>query len=978
MTVAAKFEAFFSAIHGYTPLPWQTRLAEHVVTKGSWPKTLGIPTGLGKTSAIDIALFALLERPDVAPRRIVLVVDRRVIVDQAAKHAAEVLHQLVTGTSPVTQAAADQLRALWGGKPEDAPFEVATLRGGMPREDAWAKRPDRPVVALSTVDQVGSRLLFRGYGVSDRMAPIHAGLLGVDTLFLLDEVHLSVPFAETLEAIGQRWRPFYAGGGPTRWGVVQMSATPHTTSGEAPFELDAADLLHPVVKQRVTARKRAALLDEVATPAAEPKRREMFADKVIQAVRRHINEDGAWSVLVVVNRVDTARVIAARAQTNDFARVVLLTGRMRPIDRDRVVDELLPFVGASRQPRRAGIQPLIVVATQCIEAGADFDFDALVTECASLDALRQRFGRVDRRGQLLESPEPRSAPQVSLFAPVETEHHGPSVSNSSILIREDQAKEDADDPVYGTAQANTWRWLKAQGGEIDFGMAGFPAVDAAQLSTLCAPVVHAPILLPAHLDAFAQTAPRPFPDPDVAAWLHGPSRGSADVQVVWRTEVTVELLAANEVDPLSARLDACPPTSAEAITLPLHVVRAWLTGSSNEKDPGISDTMLNAEPAETGRGERSPPPMDRKVMRWRGDESEVGAASELRPGDTIVVPLEYGGISNANWDPDWKAETSAPVSDLGDQAAQLRGRPCLRLVPQFVRTALGDDAASTLPSFAALDEDTTPTELLRGWLSGLHEEVARRWRVSGRNPKAKLVLVDDWAVLVLLRPKGKDGFATTEDDSASFSGREVTLADHSVHVRDWAAMFCNHLAIDAAVAADLTLAAWVHDVGKADPRFQSLLSGGDTARQAQGLPLLAKSASPSQDAEGRRRASQAAKYPTGYRHEVLSVAMIAGSAVMAQANDPDLVLHLVGSHHGWCRPFAPVPGTGEDIQTQMQQGDFALAATTGQTLTRLDSGVSDRFWSLTERYGWWGLAWLEAILRLADHRASEAEQRGEE
>jgi CRISPR-associated endonuclease/helicase Cas3 len=93
---------------------------------------------------------------------------------------------------------------------------------------------------------------------------------------------------------------------------------------------------------------------------------------------------------------------------------------------------------------------------------------------------------------------------------------------------------------------------------------------------------------------------------------------------------------------------------------------------------------------------------------------------------------------------------------------------------------------------------------------------------------------------------------------------------------------------------------------------------------------------------------------------------------LASAHDPELVLHLVASHHGHARPFAPAEPVTHPVPVECTVGGVTAIGSTGHGMARLDSGVPARFWRCVRRYGPYGLAWLEAILRLADHRASEA------
>jgi len=179
--------------------------------------------------------------------------------------------------------------------------------------------------------------------------------------------------------------------------------------------------------------------------------------------------------------------------------------------------------------------------------------------------------------------------------------------------------------------------------------------------------------------------------------------------------------------------------------------------------------------------------------------------------------------------------------------------------------------------------------------------------------------------------------------------------------------------LDEAAETALRTTGSLHDLGKADPRFQALLRGGHPWVRGE---LLAKSEDVPQGFSAYLRARDASGYPKGARHELLSV-RLAESAPEALPEEPelrDMVLHLIASHHGHCRPFAPVIPDPEPVEVSVAHEEWILTATSDTGLERLDSGVSDRFWRLTRRYGWWGLAWLEAVFRLSDHRRSEREE----
>src|SRR5581483_772565 len=221
------------------------------------------------------------------------------------------------------------------------------------------------------------------------------------------------------------------------------------------------------------------------------------------------------------------------------------------------------------------------------------------------------------------------------------------------------------------------------------------------------------------------------------------------------------------------------------------------------------------------------------------------------------------------------------------------------------------------------------------------------------------------------RRRGEPDLFADDDDLTSASDREVSLEDHSVSV-ERAANKLARRCLPEDLLAQVRLAAYWHDVGKLDERFQVMLRQGDEVAVASADAPLAKSASIPASPARRRAIREASGLPENFRHEMLSAQLAELHAPLpTNDEDADLVLHLIASHHGHARPFAPVSPdpTPPSVSGRLGSEQLNLAAKERAALTaphRVDSGLSDGFWRMTRLYGWWGLAYLEAIVRLAD------------
>lgn len=1003
------FADFFKALYGHDPFPWQRLLAERGAA-GEWPEAISLPTASGKTACLDAAVYSLAAqavRPLTerkAPRRIWFVVDRRIVVDEAHERAMVLANALAGATDGPLKVVADRLRGLLADSgPSAWPLAVARLRGGAARDDTWAYDPSQPAILCSTVDQIGSSLLFRSYGHDALTASIWAGLTAHDSLILVDEAHCAVPFLQTLRAIsayrGAAWAPEPVG---TPFACTVFSATlPPEIARNIPSDRclprDRSErgtaLDHPVLEERLTAPKPAALV--VAPKARKEHPRGTLAAEIVTHVKRYLREHlpafpGVPRLAVMVNRVATAQEVAdllsreLAAAEHAKTDIVLLTGRLRPLDRDVLVEQWSRFLRSNAE--EAPPHPVVVVTTQCLEVGADFSFDALVTECASLDALRQRFGRLDRLGKLRRG-------------------------SATLVITEADTKEPKtgdEDPIYGRAIYETWHWLqsistRSESGvpAVDFGIRAMDAqVDqlratnagTERLTKFLAPSPDAPVLLPAHLDLLCQTGPRPSPEPDIALFLHGKQTRAPEVRVLWRADLPENAATDKQAQELVLDLLAlAPPTSVESVSVPLPRFQAWFVRQTSTFDEGDVEGRNASETVEETSGRALSRPRAPFFVVWEGVErSRVGTqAGEIKGGDTIVLPASSGlnGLAQAPSGVGYGLGIRG--IDLAEPAA-LAGRPraILRLREDLWAGREFSDSFGALLA-AAEAEPFDRDELLACWKQVYEEPAAGSSWLDGvihaLGNKPKIERFNGGRGVILVGPRratasAEDDYADESDAWSEAADEGITLGHHSADVASAARRFAA-ACLPSSLQAAADLAAPAHDLGKLDQRFQVMLHDGDEAAAESAVSTgrpLAKSGHLPRRKRRRHEIGQDQRLPLGFRHELLSLQLVEHFGFISlSAPTRELALHLIASHHGHARPtFPDAPDEHPPAVDLMALG---LPASFDRDARRCEPSTSfgalgaraaARFWTLTRRHGWWGLAYLEATFRLADWCAS--------
>lgn len=385
------FEEFFQKATDRPPYKYQTRLA----MSSAVPDVLVGPTGIGKTAAIVLqwvwrSIYADEETRQSTPRRLVYCLPQRTLVEQTLREVEGWLIALDLLTSQEGEQAQQAT---------DNRISLHVLMGG-DVDNTWESYPERRTILIGTQDQLLSRALNRGFGISKYKWPVHFSLLNVDALWVCDELQLmDIGLKTSAQLQAFRWKSDFAGIDQTH--TIWTSATfqpkwldtvdfRQSRPDLDVFSLNEEETSEPGIQKIVEAQKTHVQAPFRLDKDGAKKNAAIYVDKLANyIVEQH--QTGTMT-LVIINRVNRAQAVyEAILKKQVSKKCILIHSRFRAKQRANQLTKL----------QSSETTDCVIVATQAIEAGVDISARTLITELAPWPSLVQRFGRCNRRGEAL-------------------------------------------------------------------------------------------------------------------------------------------------------------------------------------------------------------------------------------------------------------------------------------------------------------------------------------------------------------------------------------------------------------------------------------------------------------------------------------------------------------------------------------------------------------------------------------------------
>ena len=899
----ANFESEFNRLTGFFPLPWQVRLFAEYFSQGELPSAVDVPTGLGKTAVI--ALWVIARQMEVPlPRRLVYVVDRRAVVDQATEFVNSLVKKLTA----------------------DDKISISTLRGQLADNRNWLEDPSRPAIIVGTVDMIGSRLLFEGYGVSRRMRPYHAGFLGADSLIVLDESHLVPPFEHLLEYIESGSKELGSAEASDRelipkLRLLSLSATGRERSGES-FRLEDRDIKGDSETAKIT-RKRLCACKNLKI-SFKDNQQELWDALANETWKLSLDGEPARYLIYCNSRhaaEKTKEAIEKKAQGNrkenipkkDINEPELFIGARRGRERELAKDDLkrLGFLAGSEQELD---KPAFLIATSAGEVGVDLDADHMICDLVAWERMVQRLGRVNRRGsgdaRIIVVPEKEPKPQ-NPGNPTKKEKEDLEkwgfLDKTRFLLERLQQKEDGS----YDASPKELRKLKIRS-ETDTSL-------REKIEGATTPEPLRPALNRALLDAWSMTSLKTHTGrPEVAPWLRGWIDDEPQTIVVWRKYLpALKQLPSTKFqgswhENIEDYFEAAPVHISEQMETETRRVTEWLRDRAKHFHAENKQKVVAILLTKSGEYSKHYTLKNlkdvtdkRKSTRERGDLKKQ-LIQDLS-GKVLVVLFEIGGLSE---DGTLKKDAKEKPSWLGDDGTWDGSEESAVPWRCLARDSSQDDGDSAVTS---------------GWQQRFEFILERN---SEGEPTTRLLVY-----------KKHYQDVTNEDDRALVN-RPQELSEHQCWAAERANEIGDRLELPKPFIKLLKQAARLHDEGKQAKIWQ----------RAFNAPFDNKTYAKTKGPINQRLLG-------GYRHEFGSLFYAEEDGEFQKLNDEekDLVLHMIAAHHGYARPVISTDGCEQAPPSSLKKraADVAL-----------------RFARLQRRWGPWGLAWWESLLRAADQQAS--------